>query len=43
LLALETGIAQRERLLAQTESAGFSRWEARQDLAGRDRFVLAYL
>jgi release factor glutamine methyltransferase len=26
LLALETGIAQRERLLAQTESAGFSRW-----------------
>lgn len=43
LLALETGIAQRERLLAQTESAGFTRREARQDLAGRDRFVLAYL
>jgi release factor glutamine methyltransferase len=43
LLALETGFAQRERLLAQTESAGFSRWEERQVLAGRDRFVLAYL
>lgn len=43
LLALETGIAQRERLLARTQSAGFSRHEAKQDLAGRDRFVLAFL
>src|SRR5688572_735167 len=43
LLALETGIAQRERLLAQATSAGFSRVEARQDLTGRDRFILAFL
>lgn len=43
LLALETGIEQRERLLALAESAGFSRREVRQDLAGRDRFLLAYL
>jgi release factor glutamine methyltransferase len=41
LLALETGIAQRERLLALAESAGFSRPEVRQDLTGRDRFLLA--
>jgi release factor glutamine methyltransferase len=43
LLALETGVAQRERLLAQTKTAGFSRAEAKQDLAGRDRFILAWL
>jgi release factor glutamine methyltransferase len=43
LLALETGIAQRERLLAQTAAAGFSRSEVKPDLTGRDRFVLAHL
>jgi release factor glutamine methyltransferase len=43
LLALETGIEQRERLLTLAESAGFSRREVRQDLTGRDRFLLAYL
>ena len=43
LLALETGIEQRQRLLALAESAGFSRREVRQDLTGRDRFLLAYL
>src|SRR5688572_21749975 len=42
LLALETGIAQRERLQAEATSAGFSRVEARQDLTGRDRFILAF-
>ncbi|MGH7944055.1 MAG: peptide chain release factor N(5)-glutamine methyltransferase [Opitutaceae bacterium] len=42
LLALETGVAQRERLLALTKSAGFNRSEARPDLTGRDRFLLAY-
>ena len=43
LLALETGIAQRERLLAAAKTAGFSRVEPRQDLTGRDRFLLAFL
>ncbi len=43
LLALETGIAQRERLMAEAKSAGFSRVEAKQDLAGRDRFLFAFL
>lgn len=43
LLALETGIAQRERLLAHTTAAGFSRSEARQDLTGRDRFLFAFV
>ena len=42
LLALETGVAQRERLLTHANTAGFSRVEARQDLTGRDRFVLAF-
>ena len=43
LLALETGIAQHERLLAHLQSAGFARSESRRDLAGRDRFILGYL
>ena len=43
LLALETGIAQHEQLLAQLRGAGFSRAESKRDLTGRDRFVLAYL
>jgi release factor glutamine methyltransferase len=42
LLALETGILQHEQLLALTQSAGFVRSESKQDLTGRDRFVLAY-
>ena len=42
LLALETGIAQRERLLTEAKNAGFTRVEAKQDLTGRDRFLLAY-
>ena len=42
LLALETGIAQHERLLKLLGAAGFSRTESRKDLTGRDRFVLAW-
>jgi release factor glutamine methyltransferase len=41
LLALETGIAQHERLLASIGRAGFARTEAKRDLTGRDRFILA--
>ena len=43
LLALETGIAQHELLVAHAGSAGFSRIESRRDLTGRDRFILATL
>jgi release factor glutamine methyltransferase len=43
LLALETGIAQHPQLLAHAQAAGFSRSESKQDLTGRDRFVLAFL
>lgn len=43
LLALETGIEQHARLLALLREAGFSRCESKQDLTGRDRFVLANL
>jgi release factor glutamine methyltransferase len=42
LLALETGIAQHERLLGLLGAAGFLRTESRRDLTGRDRFVLAW-
>ncbi|OAM88058.1 protein-(glutamine-N5) methyltransferase, release factor-specific [Termitidicoccus mucosus] len=42
LLALETGIAQHPALLALCEAAGFARSESRKDLAGRERFVLAW-
>lgn len=42
LLALETGIAQHTRLLALATEAGFSRAESKQDLSGRDRYVLAF-
>lgn len=42
LLALETGIAHHERLRAAAEAAGFAHSESKQDLTGRDRFVLAY-
>ena len=42
LLALETGIAQHAALLPLAREAGFTRVESRQDLTGRDRFVLAW-
>lgn len=43
LLALETGIAQHARLLEQMRVAGFTAAESKQDLTGRDRYVLATL
>jgi release factor glutamine methyltransferase len=43
LLALETGIGQHKRLLTELQSAGFSRAESKQDLTGRDRYVLGFL
>jgi release factor glutamine methyltransferase len=42
LLALETGIAQHAELIGLATQAGFARAESRQDLTGRDRFVLAW-
>lgn len=42
VLALETGIAQHAELLSACEAAGFARSESRQDLTGRDRFVMAW-
>ncbi len=42
LLALETGIAHHADLLRLAATAGFARAESLQDLAGRDRFVLAW-
>ncbi len=41
LLALETGVAQHEALLAAITSAGLREGEARADLRGRPRFVFA--
>jgi release factor glutamine methyltransferase len=41
LLALETGVGQRDRLGALLKAAGYSQVEFRDDLAGRDRFILA--
>jgi release factor glutamine methyltransferase len=43
LLALETGIAHHTTLLKLAAEAGFLRTEARQDLTGRDRHLLAWL
>lgn len=43
LLALETGIAQHARLLERMREAGFAQMESKQDLTGRDRYVLARL
>jgi release factor glutamine methyltransferase len=43
LLACETGIAQHPQLLALAAGAGFVRTESRQDLTGRDRYVLAFV
>lgn len=42
LLALETGIAQHAALRDMAAAAGFTRSESRQDLTGRDRYVLAW-
>ncbi len=41
LMALETGSTQHPRLLEFLLRAGFTRSESHQDLAGRDRFLLA--
>jgi release factor glutamine methyltransferase len=41
MLAVETGIAQHERLIAHATDCGFARAESLQDLTGRDRFVIA--
>lgn len=41
LLALETGIGQHARLLEWVTAAGYVGGESRQDLTGRDRFILA--
>jgi release factor glutamine methyltransferase len=43
LLALETGIAHHERLRAAATAAGFTRFDSRRDLTGRDRFVFAWV
>ncbi len=43
LLALETGIAQHGLLMQAITSAGFASVESKQDLTGRDRFLLALL
>ncbi|ATC65931.1 protein-(glutamine-N5) methyltransferase, release factor-specific [Nibricoccus aquaticus] len=42
VLALETGIAQHAELVAACGAAGFARSESKQDLTGRDRFVMAW-
>jgi release factor glutamine methyltransferase len=42
LLAVETGIAQHTKLLELMRAAGFARSESRQDLTGRDRYVLGW-
>lgn len=41
LLALETGIAQHAALRGAVEAAGLGEFASRQDLTGRDRYVLA--
>jgi release factor glutamine methyltransferase len=41
VLALETGVAQHAELLQLAREADFQKIESRQDLTGRDRFVLA--
>jgi release factor glutamine methyltransferase len=40
-LALETGIAQHERLTGRLSAAGYAQIEGLADLAGRPRFLLA--
>ena len=43
LLAVETGLSQHPVLTALAREVGFTRIESRRDLAGRDRFVLAFV
>lgn len=43
VLALETGIHQHAQLIALARAAGYVGIESRQDLTGRDRFVIARL
>lgn len=43
LLALETGVGQSARLTPNLCAAGFSRIDAKEDLTGRERFILAVL
>jgi release factor-specific protein-(glutamine-N5) methyltransferase len=43
MLALETGPAQHEQLGKAIAAAGYARSESVRDLAGRDRYVLAFL
>jgi release factor glutamine methyltransferase len=43
MLALETGIAHGAPATAAAQAAGFARSESLQDLAGRERFFLAWL
>lgn len=43
LLACETGITQHPQLLSLLAGAGYLRTESRQDLTGRDRYVLAFV
>jgi release factor glutamine methyltransferase len=42
LLACETGLGQHVRLLAQANEAGYTRTESLRDLAGRERYLLAF-
>lgn len=42
MLALETGIGHRAKLEAALNAAGFARFEALRDLAGRERIFLAW-
>jgi release factor glutamine methyltransferase len=42
MLALETGTGHHARLDQSARAAGFSRTESLRDLAGRDRFFLAW-
>jgi release factor glutamine methyltransferase len=42
-LACETGIAQHAQLQAVAAAAGFARTESLRDLAGRDRYLLAFV
>ena len=42
-LALETGITQHAELVKLAADAGFKRTESLSDLAGRDRYLLAWL
>ena len=43
MLACETGVAQHARLQEAATAAGYSRTESLRDLAGRDRYLLAFV